>query len=159
MINGRGFLAIGILLMPLFVQAEISGHQQRMLEFAEHAIVQGKGAEPELGLDVIGEGNGPQSLQFLTELVRWQRGMDAGQGESYTCYLLSKGNAILPYLEQMDPAALRQKCVAEFNGRKYGLKSSDNVDYICRSEKNIRLKKADIIAGIRDGIVCNDEDW
>ncbi|PSY41749.1 hypothetical protein C7B09_12615 [Escherichia albertii] len=85
--------------------------------------------------------------------------MDAGQGESYTCYLLSKGNAILPYLEQMDPAALRQKCVAEFNGRKYGLKSSDNVDYICRSEKNIRLKKADIIAGIRDGIVCNDEDW
>ncbi|QST66276.1 hypothetical protein JRC43_01000 [Escherichia albertii] len=130
-----------------------------MLEFAEHAIVQGKGAEPELGLDVIGEGNGPQSLQFLTELVRWQRGMDAGQGESYTCYLLSKGNAILPYLEQMDPAALRQKCVAEFNGRKYGLKSSDNVDYICRSEKNIRLKKADIIASIRDGIVCNNEDW
>ncbi|MGX9742002.1 Imm57 family immunity protein [Pseudocitrobacter corydidari] len=100
MMNGSGFLAVGILLMPLCAQAEISGHQQRTLEFAEHAIVQGRTAESELGLDVIGEGNGPQSLQFLTELVRWQRGMDAGQGESYTCYLLSKGNAILPYREE-----------------------------------------------------------
>lgn len=152
-------MATGILLTPIAGVAQISAHQQRTLAFAEHAIVQGKGAETELGLAVIGAGNGPQSLQFLAELVRWQRGMDAGNGESYTCYLLSKGKTVLPYLERLDPVALHERCVTEFNEGKYGLTASDNLESVCRSETHIRAANVQIIAGIRDGVSCNDEDW
>jgi hypothetical protein len=159
LLNIRIFLAISILLTPFVLQAEISEHQKRTLEFAEHSLVQGKGVESELGLAVIGEGNGPLSLQFLAELVRWRRGMDAGNGESFTCYLLSKGKAILPYLERLDPLTLRKQCVAEFNEGKYGLEARDDLQSVCRSEKHIRAEIAQIIAGIHDGIVCNDEDW
>lgn len=56
-----------------------------------------KAAEAELGLAYMAANDNKEFLTSLSNIMRYK--IDAGLSESYTCYLLSKGKIIRPYLK------------------------------------------------------------
>ena len=164
MIKG-GWLLLSIL-ATFVAKADSIEHQRQTLEFAERSIIIGltrhtSSADAELGLIIVGEGNSQQSLQFLAQLMRWK--IDAGLSETYSCYLLDKGKAILPFLESIRPAALRQKCSEDVSKMKAMQPSSVfftlEPDQICASVENIAWRKSSTIDGVHNGALCEEDDW
>ncbi|HFM1008245.1 TPA: Imm57 family immunity protein, partial [Escherichia coli] len=56
-----------------------------------------KAAEAELGLAYMAANDNKAFLTSLSRIMMYK--IDAGLSESYTCYLLSKGKIIRPYLK------------------------------------------------------------
>ena len=63
-----------------------------------------KAAEAELGLAYMAANDNKEFLTSLSNIMRYK--IDAGLSESYTCYLLSKGKIIRPYLKNLNPHQL-----------------------------------------------------
>lgn len=63
-----------------------------------------KAAEAELGLAYMAANDNKEFLTSLSNIMRYK--IDAGLSESYTCYLLSKGKIIRPYLKNLNPLNL-----------------------------------------------------
>ncbi|WP_249436941.1 Imm57 family immunity protein, partial [Escherichia coli] len=80
----------------------------------------------------------------LSNIMRYK--IDAGLSESYTCYLLSKGKIIRPYLKNLNPLQLAADCIETINSVN-----------ICSDDKNIKLRVNSTIMAIDDSIKCIDE--
>ncbi|HFP1881980.1 TPA: Imm57 family immunity protein, partial [Escherichia coli] len=63
-----------------------------------------KAAEAELGLAYMAANDNKAFLTSLSRIMMYK--IDAGLSESYTCYLLSKGKIIRPYLKNLNPHQL-----------------------------------------------------
>ncbi|HFO2845060.1 TPA: Imm57 family immunity protein, partial [Escherichia coli] len=59
-----------------------------------------KAAEAELGLAYMAANDNKAFLTSLSRIMMYK--IDAGLSESYTCYLLSKGKIIRPYLKNLN---------------------------------------------------------
>lgn len=81
--------------------------------------------------------------EFLTSLSNIMRyKIDAGLSESYTCYLLSKGKIIRPYLKNLNPLQLAADCIETVNKIKDKNKKIIDINSvnICSDDKNIKLR-------------------
>lgn len=72
-----------------------------------------KAAEAELGLAYMAANDNKEFLTSLSNIMRYK--IDAGLSESYTCYLLSKGKIIRPYLKNLNPLQLAADCIETVN--------------------------------------------
>ncbi|NHR23004.1 hypothetical protein HA159_19430 [Escherichia coli] len=72
-----------------------------------------KAAEAELGLAYMAANDNKEFLTSLSNIMRYK--IDAGLSESYTCYLLSKGKIIKPYLKNLNPLQLAADCIETVN--------------------------------------------
>ncbi len=72
-----------------------------------------KAAETELGLAYMAANDNKEFLTSLSNIMRYK--IDAGLSESYTCYLLSKGKIIRPYLKNLNPLQLAADCIETVN--------------------------------------------
>ncbi|EFN8797634.1 hypothetical protein D7D82_25300 [Escherichia coli] len=72
-----------------------------------------KAAEAELGLAYMAANDNKEFLTSLSNIMRYK--IDAGPSESYTCYLLSKGKIIRPYLKNLNPLQLAADCIETVN--------------------------------------------
>ncbi|QUL83281.1 hypothetical protein IMO16_00460 [Escherichia coli] len=72
-----------------------------------------KAAEAELGLAYMAANDNKEFLTSLCNIMRYK--IDAGLSESYTCYLLSKGKIIRPYLKNLNPLQLAADCIETVN--------------------------------------------
>ena len=68
-----------------------------------------KAAEAELGLAYMAANDNKAFLTSLSRIMMYK--IDAGLSESYTCYLLSKGKIIRPYLKNLNPHQLVADCI------------------------------------------------
>ena len=108
-----------------------------------------KAAEAELGLAYMAANDNKEFLTSLSNIMRYK--IDAGLSESYTCYLLSKGKIIRPYLKNLNPLQLAADCIET---KKIIDINSVN---ICSDDKNIKLRVNSTIMAIDDSIKCIDE--
>ncbi|MFA8040578.1 Imm57 family immunity protein, partial [Escherichia coli] len=85
--------------------------------------------------------------------------IDAGLYESYTCYLLSKGKIIRPYLKNLNSHQLVADCIETVNKIKDKNKKIIDIDSvnICNDNKNINWRVNSTIVAIDDSIKCIDE--
>lgn len=85
--------------------------------------------------------------------------IDAGLSESYTCYLLSKGKIIRPYLKNLNPLQLAADCIETVNKTKDKNKKIIDINSvnICSDDKNIKWRVNSTIMAIDDSIKCIDE--
>ncbi len=98
--------------------------------------------------------------EFLTSLSNIMRyKIDAGLSESYTCYLLSKGKIIRPYLKNLNPLQLAADCIETENKIKDKNKKIIDINSvnICSDDKNIKLRVNSTIMAIDDSIKRIDE--
>ena len=136
-----------------FAQAQT--RESRLLEHARYCLVNdillssidGAGASPraaacragELGLAFIGE---RQSVAAEKELARLRRyALDAALGESYSCYVLSKGNKMVAQISKLDFAKERKSCEAEIELRKKELSlgaTQVDIDSVCAKPADIK---------------------
>ncbi|HDD9199176.1 TPA: hypothetical protein PBQ08_004362, partial [Escherichia coli] len=72
-----------------------------------------KAAEAEPGLAYMAANDNKEFLTSLSNIMRYK--IDAGLSESYTCYLLSKGKIIRPYLKNLNPLQLAADCIETVN--------------------------------------------
>lgn len=72
-----------------------------------------KAAEAELGLAYMAANDNKAFLTSLSRIMMYK--IDAGLSESYTCYLLSKGKIIRPYLKNLNPLQLAADCIETVN--------------------------------------------
>ena len=85
--------------------------------------------------------------------------IDAGLSESYTCYLLSKGKIIRPYLKNLNPhqySADFIETVKKIKDKNKKIIDINSVN-ICSDDKNIKLRVNSTIMAIDDSIKCIDE--
>ncbi|NJX06169.1 hypothetical protein HP434_00595 [Escherichia coli] len=78
---------------------------------------------------------------------------------TYTCYLLSKGKIIRPYLKNLNPLQLAADCIETVNKIKDKNKKIIDINSvnICSDDKNIKLRVNSTIMAIDDSIKCIDE--
>ena len=96
-----------------------------------------KAAEAELGLAYMAANDNKEFLTSLSNIMRYK--IDAGLSESYTCYLLSKGKIIRPYLKNLNPLQLAADCIETVNKIKDKNKKIIDINSvnICSDDKNI----------------------
>nr|WP_265093236.1 Imm57 family immunity protein [Shigella sonnei] len=99
-----------------------------------------KAAEAELGLAYMAANDNKEFLTSLSNIMRYK--IDAGLSESYTCYLLSKGKIIRPYLKNLNPLQLAADCIETVNKIKDKNKKIIDINSvnICSDDKNIKLR-------------------
>ncbi|WP_426203280.1 Imm57 family immunity protein, partial [Shigella boydii] len=106
------------------------------------------------------DGNGSHASTLkspsYTKSVSWQH---YRLSESYTCYLLSKGKIIRPYLKNLNPLQLAADCIETVNKIKDKNKKIIDINSvnICSDDKNIKLRVNSTIMAIDDSIKCIDE--
>ncbi|WP_244589720.1 Imm57 family immunity protein [Escherichia coli] len=116
-----------------------------------------KAAEAELGLAYMAANDNKAFLTSLSRIMMYK--IDAGLSESYTCYLLSKGKIIRPYLKNLNPQQLVADCIETVNKIKDKNKKIIDIDSvnICNDNKNINWRVNSTIVAIDDSIKCIDE--
>nr|WP_323621922.1 Imm57 family immunity protein [Escherichia coli] len=116
-----------------------------------------KAAEAELGLAYMAANDNKEFLTSLSNIMRYK--IDAGLSESYTCYLLSKGKIIRPYLKNLNPLQLAADCIETVNKIKDKNKKIIDINSvnIGSDDKNIKLKFIILIMPFDDSIKCIDE--
>ncbi len=116
-----------------------------------------KAAEAELGLAYMAANDNKAFLTSLSRIMMYK--IDAGLSESYTCYLLSKGKIIRPYLKNLNPHQLVADCFKTVNKIKDKNKKIIDIDSvnICNDNKNINWRVNSTIVAIDDSIKCIDE--
>jgi hypothetical protein len=88
-----------------------------------------KAAEAELGLAYMAANDNKEFLTSLSNIMRYK--IDAGLSESYTCYLLSKGKIIRPYLKNLNPLQLALFGNQIREGGDYGTLLLVRTNYFC----------------------------
>lgn len=116
-----------------------------------------KAAEAELGLAYMAANDNKAFLTSLSRIMMYK--IDAGLSESYTCYLLSKGKIIRPYLKNLNPHQLVADCIETVYKIKDKNKKIIDIDSvnICNDNKNINWRVNSTIVAIDDSIKCIDE--
>ncbi|MGT6107174.1 Imm57 family immunity protein [Escherichia coli] len=116
-----------------------------------------KAAEAELGLAYMAANDNKAFLTSLSRIMMYK--IDAGLSESYTCYLLSKGKIIRPYLKNLNPHQLVADCIETVNKIKDKNRKIIDIDSvnICNDNKNINWRVNSTIVAIDDSIKCIDE--
>ncbi|EPT6264560.1 Imm57 family immunity protein, partial [Escherichia coli] len=116
-----------------------------------------KAAEAELGLAYMAANDNKEFLTSLSNIMRYK--IDAGLSESYSCYLLSKGKIIRPYLKNLNPHQLAADCIETVNKIKDKNKKIIDINSvnICSNDKNIKWRVNSTIMAIDDSIKCIDE--
>ncbi|MFA8260591.1 Imm57 family immunity protein [Escherichia coli] len=116
-----------------------------------------KAAEAELGLAYMAANDNKAFLTSLSRIMMYK--IDAGLYESYTCYLLSKGKIIRPYLKNLNSHQLVADCIETVNKIKDKNKKIIDIDSvnICNDNKNINWRVNSTIVAIDDSIKCIDE--
>ena len=114
----------------------------------------------ELGLAFIGERSSRRADAELAKLRRYV--LDGALGESYTCYVLSKGKRMLPLLDALDFSEQRKICEAEVGQRirELGIVPNKlNVDTICSTQSSAQNWIQDISVAAKAGRKCSEQDW
>lgn len=164
-----------IVLTP-FVLAQTNNHEQRLIDHARYCLVndivlsslrpelnQPNGVScraGELGLAFIGEKSSKKANAELAKLRRYV--LDGALGESYTCYVLSKGDRVLSAMTQMDFVEERKVCEADVSQRlkELGIAVKDiNVDAVCAKPTDVRNWIKDISSAVKFRRKCNPQDW
>lgn len=116
-----------------------------------------KAAEAELELAYMAANDNKAFLTSLSRIMMYK--IDAGLSESYTCYLLSKGKIIRPYLKNLNPHQFVADCIETVNKIKDKNKKIIDIDSvnICNDNKNINWRVNSTIVAIDDSIKCIDE--
>jgi hypothetical protein len=160
-----------------FATAQIGTREQRLIDHARYCLVNdiivgslNDGAAMdrarvscragELGLAFIGEKSSQGSLQALAGLRRYV--LDGALGESYSCYVLSKGDKALNLLKKLNPQKEHEACEAEVVRRaaELGLNAKDvNVGGVCASPADVSSWVKDMSAAVEAHRQCDPQDW
>jgi hypothetical protein len=114
----------------------------------------------ELGLALIGARVTKHSSDALSGLIAVQ--LDAGLGEDFMCYVLDRGKSFGQQVERLDPAKARAVCLADAKAvlaRVGAPLAGVDASAVCRDEKEIANRKAEIASAIRAGSRCNKSDF
>ncbi|MGO9803218.1 MAG: Imm57 family immunity protein [Steroidobacteraceae bacterium] len=157
--------------------AQIDTREQRLIDHARYCLVNdiivgslNDGATldrarmscraGELGLAFIGERSSQRSLEALAGLRRYV--LDGAVGESYSCYVLSKGDKVLTLLKKLNPQKEHQACEAEVTRRaaELGLNAKDvNLGGVCASPGDVTSWVKDMSAAVGAHRQCDPQDW
>jgi len=157
--------------------AQIDTREQRLIDHARYCLVNdimvgslNAGARvdqsriscraAELGLAFIGEKSSQASLEALAGLRRYV--LDGALGESYSCYVLRRGDKVLNLLRKLNPQKEHEVCEAEVTRRaaEFGLSAKDvNVGAVCASPADVVSWVQDMSAAVRAHRQCNPQDW
>lgn len=159
-----------------FALAKTIDHEQRLLDHAWYCLVNDivlsslrPEASPsndvscragELGLAFIGEKTSKKANVKLAKLRRYV--LDGVLGESYDCYILSKGDRVLSAIKRMDFAGERKTCEVDTAQRikELGIAEKDiNLDAICADPVNVQSWIKGISVPVKSGRKCNMQDW
>jgi len=114
----------------------------------------------ELGLAFIGEQSSQRSIEALAGLRRYV--LDGALGESYSCYVLSKGDKVLNLLKKLNPQKEHEACEIEVTRRaaEFGLTAKDvNVGGVCASPGDVSSWVKDMSAAVAAHRHCDPQDW
>ncbi len=114
----------------------------------------------ELGLAFIGEQSSQLSIEALAKLRRYT--LDGALGESYTCYVLSKGDKVLALIKRQDLQSERKVCESEVAHRigELGLAQKDvPIGAVCAAPADVSGWIRDMSAAVQAHRKCNSEDW
>lgn len=114
----------------------------------------------ELGIAFIGERTSKKSIAELAKLRRYV--LDGALGESYTCYVLLKGNRVLTEFGKMDLSVERRACEAEVVQRLKELSVSGQgtiADAICAKPNFVENWIRDVSTSVRVRRKCDQRDW
>jgi len=157
--------------------AQIDTREQRLIDHARYCLVNdiivgslNAGAKvdqariscraAELGLAFIGEKSSQPSLEALAGLRRYV--LDGALGESYTCYVLRRGDKVLNLLKKLNPQKEHEACEAEVTRRaaEFGLSAKDvNIGSVCAAPGNVSSWVKDMSAAVGAHRQCNPQDW
>jgi hypothetical protein len=174
----RPLLAAALLaLVSSLATAQIDTREQRLIDHARYCLVNdivvgslSDGATldrarmscraGELGLAFIGEKSSQRSLEALAGLRRYV--LDGGLGESYSCYVLSKGDKVVNLLKKLNPQKEHEACEAEVVRRtaELGLNAKDvHLGRVCASPADVNSWVKDMSAAVGAHRKCDPQDW
>ena len=114
-----------------------------------------EGVAGELAMALIASRDTPQSRTALVRLMRFK--LDAGYGEDFGCFALTKGKGIRSLLRGAKPANLREECEADIrkvlkdHGEIYeGL----NADAVCAKPESIHARVTELVDAIDQKVPC-----
>lgn len=114
----------------------------------------------ELGLAFIGEKTSKIAESEFTRLRRYV--LDGALGESYTCYVLAKGNRVISSIKQLDFRTERKACEKEIAQRlgEFGVAEKTlKVDAVCARQDDVNTWMRDIANAVRAHRKCNEQEW
>lgn len=168
-------IVLQVLLAPFAFGQSSLDREQRLLEHARYCLVNDLILSAhlkirqvnidacragELGLAFIGERTSRKAIAELGKLRRYA--LDGALGESYTCYVLSKGNSVIAEFRKLDLSAERRACESEVAQRlkELGINEQGAIaDAVCAKPAIAKTWIQETAASVKARRKCDPRDW